>query len=179
MSEEKIISIVLFLLVTPSTSIFYSPSNKENFLALNTYIVKMTTKSDSENCSSETHQSAISFTKSNKGKPIIIHENHLFKCNKTTASKKYWLCVEKECGVYIHISVTNELICITGGHNHSVNPDQLATKLLRDKMKERILAETTSITKIYDEEIVKANLCKGATAIMPTIVEYRMRHSTH
>ena len=39
-------------------------------------------------------------------------------------------------------------------------------------MKERLLAETTSITKIYDEEVVKANLSKSATAIMPTVVEY-------
>ncbi|CAF1038152.1 unnamed protein product [Rotaria sp. Silwood1] len=43
-------------------------------------------------------------------------------------------------------------------------------------MKERILAETTSITKIYDEEIVKANVSKGATAIIPTIVDDQQLH---
>jgi hypothetical protein len=90
----------------------------------------MATRSDSENSSSETQQSQISFTKSNKGKPIIIYENYLFKCNKITVLKKYWVCVEQECGVYVHTTINDELICITGGHNHSVNPDQLATKLL-------------------------------------------------
>ncbi|CAF1058659.1 unnamed protein product [Rotaria sordida] len=77
------------------------------------------------------------------------------------------MCTEHSCGVYIHTSLTKELICVSGNHNHPANPDQLEAKLLRDKMKERILAETTPITKIYDEEIVKANLSKGATAILP------------
>ncbi|CAM4845439.1 unnamed protein product, partial [Rotaria magnacalcarata] len=72
---------------------------------------------------------------------------------------------------------TDELICINGNHNHSANPDQLETKLLRDKMKERILSEKTSITKIYDEEIAKANLSKGAAAILPTVIEYRSNMS--
>ncbi|CAF4447358.1 unnamed protein product [Rotaria magnacalcarata] len=44
-------------------------------------------------------------------------------------------------------------------------------------MKERILVETTSITKIYDEEIVKANISKGATALIPTVVEFRSNMS--
>jgi hypothetical protein len=55
------------------------------------------------------------------------------------------------------------MICITGDHNHAANPEQIATKILRDRMKERILAETTSITKIYDEEIVKTNLSNRLT----------------
>ncbi|CAF3906972.1 unnamed protein product, partial [Rotaria sp. Silwood1] len=87
------------------------------------------------------------------------------------------MCSERECGVYIHTSVTDELLSISGDHNHSANPDQIEVKLLRDKMKERILAETMSITKIYDEEIVKANLSKAATAIIPTVVEYRSNMS--
>ncbi|CAF4823198.1 unnamed protein product, partial [Rotaria magnacalcarata] len=44
-------------------------------------------------------------------------------------------------------------------------------------MKERILAETTSITKICDEEIVKANISKGATALIPTVVDFRSNMS--
>ncbi|CAF5086664.1 unnamed protein product, partial [Rotaria sp. Silwood1] len=114
---------------------------------------------DSEDGSLKTQQLEISFATSNK------------------ASKKYWMCSERECGVYIHTSVTDELLSISGDHNHSANPDQIEVKLLRDKMKERILAETMSITKIYDEEIVKANLSKAATAIIPTVVEYRSNMS--
>jgi hypothetical protein len=108
----------------------------------------MITNSADENGSSKHQEFKISFATSNKGKPLLIHENHLFKCNKITSIKKYWLCMERECGVYIHTSITDEFLCITRGHNHLSNPDQLAAKLLRDKMKERILAETTSITII-------------------------------
>ncbi|CAM2727064.1 unnamed protein product [Rotaria socialis] len=61
-------------------------------------------------------------------------------------------------------------------HNHSASPDQLEAKLLRDKMKKRILAETTPITKIYDEKIVKTKLSKVA-AILPAVIEYRSNMS--
>ena len=63
-------------------------------------------------------------------------------------------------------------MCVTGRHHRPADPDQLTSKPLRDKIMERILAETVSITKIYDTEIVKANRSKGATAILSTLVEY-------
>ncbi|CAF1629193.1 unnamed protein product [Rotaria magnacalcarata] len=127
---------------------------------------------DLENNSMKNQHSDLLFGTSNKGKPIIIYESYFFKCNKTTESKKYWVCNEKACGVYVHTNINGEFICIKGDHNHSSNPDEVTVKLLRDKMKERILVETTSITKIYDEEIVKANISKGATALIPTVVEF-------
>ncbi|CAF1931047.1 unnamed protein product [Rotaria magnacalcarata] len=132
---------------------------------------------DLENNSMKNQHSDLLFGTSNKGKPIIIYKNYFFKCNKTTESKKYWVCNEKACGVYVHTNINGEFICIKGDHNHSSNPDEVTVKLLRDKMKERILAETTSITKICDEEIVKANISKGATALIPTVVEFRSNMS--
>ena len=74
----------------------------------------------------------------------------------------------------MHTALNKELICLNGVHNHLSSPEQLEAKLLRDKMKERILTETISITKMYDEEIVKAKLSKAAAAILPTVIEYRM-----
>ena len=127
-----------------------------------------------ENDSMKHQHPQLLFGTSNKGKPVIIYNNYFFTCNKTTGSKKYWVCNEKACGVYIHTTINNEFICVKGYHNHISNPDEVTVKLLRDKMKERILAETTSITKIYDEEIVKANISKGAAALIPTVVEYSM-----
>lgn len=52
---------------------------------------------------------------------MIIYENYLFKCNKITTSKKYWLRVERECDVCIHTSVDNEFISISKDHNHATN----------------------------------------------------------
>lgn len=134
----------------------------------------MVSKSASNSDSFTTDELDISFVTSNKGKRLLVLKNYLFKCNRTTPSKKYWSCTEKDCGVYTHTSLTDEFICIRGTHNHPANPDQIQVKIVKDKMKERILGETTSITKIYDEEIVKANLSKAAVAIIPTVIEYRM-----
>lgn len=128
--------------------------------------------SQSENSSMMHQQSNLLFATSNKGKTILIHNNYFFNLNKSTASKKYWICSTKACGVYIHTTINDEFLCIKGNHNHNANPDEVVVKLVRDKMKERILAETTSITKIYDEEIVKANISRGAAALIPTVVEY-------
>ncbi|CAF3979963.1 unnamed protein product, partial [Rotaria sp. Silwood1] len=39
------------------------------------------------------------------------------------------------------------------------------------------MSETTSITKIYDEEIAKAYLSEGGAAALPTVIEYRSNMS--
>ncbi|CAF1052262.1 unnamed protein product [Adineta steineri] len=137
----------------------------------------MATSIGSKISSLKIHQSEVLFTLSNKGEPQLIYENAIFNFNKENNETKYWSCVERECGVYLHTSLIDEFTRINGTHTHPVNPDQIEVKLLRDKMKARILGETTSITRIYDEEMAKAKLSKGATAIMPTIVEFRSNMS--
>lgn len=119
-------------------------------------------------------QPEISFATSNKGKPLLVCNRYVFKCNKTTSSKKYWVCNERTCGVYVHTNMIDEFLSINGTHNHVAEPDQLEVKLLREKMKERIVTETTSLTRIYDEEVAKATLSKAATAGLPTVIEFRM-----
>lgn len=90
------------------------------------FIGKIATESHcDENLSSISHI-GISCATSNKGKQILIHENYVFKCNKTTASKRYSYCSEREYGVYIHTNATDELVCVTGLHHHPADPDQLA-----------------------------------------------------
>ncbi|CAF4087926.1 unnamed protein product, partial [Adineta steineri] len=137
----------------------------------------MATNYDPEISSLKINESEVLFTLSNKGEPQVIYENAIFNFNQKNQSTKYWLCVEQQCGVYLHTNLTGEFTRINGTHTHPVNPDQIAVKILRDRMKARILAETTSITRIYDKEIAKSNLSKGATAIMPTIVEFRSNMS--
>jgi len=70
-------------------------------------------------------------------------------------------------------NLENEFLSISSDHNHVANPDMLEIKSLKEKMKERILTETTSITKIYDEEVAKACLSEEGAATLPTIIEYR------
>ncbi|CAF1121670.1 unnamed protein product [Adineta steineri] len=87
-----------------------------------------------------TSVSEVSFTLSNKDEPQVIYENGIFNFNQKNQSTKYWLCVERECGVYTYTSLTGQFTRINGTHTHSLNPDQVAVKILRDKMKARILA---------------------------------------
>jgi hypothetical protein len=122
---------------------------------------------------SSTGQPSISFVKSNKGKPLLLLNQYLFKCNKTTESKKYWICIKAGCGVSARTNLNDEFLLITGDHNHVAESDILENKILKEKMKDRILNETTSITKIYDEEIAKTHLSEAVTAQYPTVIEYR------
>ncbi|CAF1506917.1 unnamed protein product [Adineta ricciae] len=136
-----------------------------------------TENSPSSSMSPSNHPS-ISFVTSNKGKRLLSFGEYLFKCNKTTLSKQYWVCIEHGCGVFIHTNLNNEFLLITGDHNHVARPDILEMKVLREKMKNRILNESTSITKIYDEEVTKAALAESIAAQFPTVVEYQSYQKT-
>ncbi|CAF4428830.1 unnamed protein product [Rotaria socialis] len=121
--------------------------------------------------------SAISFLTTNKGEPLLVFNQYMLKCNKTSLSKKYWVCTEHRYDVYVHTNLENEFLLITGDHNHVINPNTLEIKAIEDKMKNRILNETTSIMKIYDEEIAKVHLSDEGAAELPTVIEYRSNMS--
>ncbi len=75
MSIEKSNCFVLICQLFKKYILFSIPMNKENFLPLNKYTVKMMTNSNAENSLSKTQQFEILFAKSNKGESLIIHEN--------------------------------------------------------------------------------------------------------
>lgn len=129
-------------------------------------------ESDSSDTTSTT-KTNLAFITSNKGKKLLVYKNYIFRCNKTTIFKKYWVCNERNCGVFVHTSSKDEFISIVGEHNHIVEPHFLDIRSVKEKMKERIFGETTSITKIYDEEVKKASLSAEAAAELPTVIEFR------
>ncbi len=133
----------------------------------------MATGNNASNSSTSAVQNSISFLQSNKGKPLLVLNQRLFKCNKTTDSKRYWIYLEGGCGVSVHTNLANEFLSIFGIQDYAVCPDELERKALKEKMKNRILAETMSITKIYDEEIVKAKPTTAGAAQFPMVIEYR------
>ena len=123
---------------------------------------------------SSTPVSVISLLTSNKGKPLLVYDNHLFRCNKIVPLKKYWVCNTRDCNVLLHTNTRNEFLSINRNHNHASEPHLLDVKQVKSKMKQHILNETTSFTKIYDEEIKKASLSDEATAAFPSVIEFRM-----
>ncbi|CAF3280303.1 unnamed protein product [Rotaria sp. Silwood2] len=135
------------------------------------------TDSMASSSSSSSTNSVVSFLTSNKGKQLLVYDKYVFRCNKTTLFKKYWTCTEHACNVSAHTNTKNEFLSIIGNHNHIAEPHLLDVKQVKNKMKKRILSETTSLTKIYDEEVKKASLSPEAAATLPTVIEFRSNMS--
>ncbi|CAF1377342.1 unnamed protein product [Rotaria magnacalcarata] len=112
------------------------------------------------------------FIDSNKGQPLLVMNQHVYKCNKKTPSKKYWVCLVRSCGVFVHTDANNEYLY--GGktdHSHPPNPEYVQIKQTREKVKKRAVKELMSIGKIYDEEMAVTTMNAVAVAIFPTVHE--------
>lgn len=94
---------------------------------------------------------------------------YVYKCNKKTTKKKYWMCLVSGCRVYVQ-TTSNDLY-LGGGtdiHCHALNPELIEVKQVRHQMKERAINEMSSVGMIYDEEIAKTTMSSTALAIFPT-----------
>src|SRR4051812_35753937 len=96
----------------------------------------------------------ITFIKSNKGQPLLVLNNYVYKCNKKTGKKKYWTCINVGCQLNIHTDIND--VYISGGidqHSHEPNPDMVTVRQVRDQIKERAVNEVIPISLIYEQEI--------------------------
>ena len=119
-----------------------------------------------------TNSTDIKFIPSNKGQPLLVFNHYIYKCNKKTPKKKYWICVVSGCSMYIHTDINNNYI--TGGqseHAHPSNPEHIQVKQTREQIKQRVINEQTPIGQIYDEETSKSVMNSVAVAIFPTAHE--------
>ena len=94
--------------------------------------------------------SDLNFITSNKGQPLLIMNQYIYKCNKKTPNKKYWVCVVKDCGVYVHTDIDQNYL--SGGktdHEHRANPESVQVKKTREQIKQLVLNEFTPIGKIF------------------------------
>jgi hypothetical protein len=114
----------------------------------------------------------LNFMTSNKGQPLLVMNDYVYRCNKKTIKKKYWTCTAGGCNVCVHTDLNNNYLC--GGkieHEHAANPEIIEVQQTREKMKSRAMNELTSIGNIYDEEMSKTTMSSTAIAIFPTIHE--------
>jgi hypothetical protein len=114
-----------------------------------------------------------SFLISNKGKPLLVLNDIVYKKNKETKTKKYWICQTNGCSAYVHTSLQNVVLKVTGDHNHLPHPENMQLKHFRTKVKQRVMKETTPIIKIYEEEVISSQMPPQALAIMPLARELR------
>ena len=59
--------------------------------------------------------------------------DYVYKCNKKTAHKTYWICTYKECKKYTHTNLNDGYLC--GGiepRDHESNPGMLTARNTRN-----------------------------------------------
>ena len=110
---------------------------------------------------------------SNKGKPLLVLNGIVFKKDKETKTKWYWVCQAVGCGVYVHTSMQYAVLKITGNHNHLPHPENMALKDFRTKLKQRVMTETTPIIKLYEKEVISSEMPPQTVAIMQLARELR------
>lgn len=109
----------------------------------------------------------------NKGHPLLTKDGFTYKINKRTPSKIYWICKTKNCTAHVHTDLNNKLLFVSGEHNHLLEPEDQQVRHFRGILKERVINETVPISKIYDEELVKAQFSPEVLAKVPLIHEIR------
>lgn len=110
----------------------------------------------------------ITFSISNKGKSILICEGYTYQLNKIRPKAKYWRCKDRTCSSYIHTDQNNQYIGQSGDHgSHLPTPEGIEVSLFKEKVRERVIKETSAIGKIYDSELASAVLSEAALAMVP------------
>ena len=108
---------------------------------------------------SNTTAANLSFIKSNKGQPLLVMNDYVYKCNKKSAKRKYWVCIVSGCLMYVHTTLDD--VHIDSGqeqHDHSQNSELIEVKRVRQQIKERALTELIPVGMIYDEQMAKVNM---------------------
>lgn len=118
--------------------------------------------------------SVVSTLVSNKGHSLLVKDGFVYKINKQTSAKIYWICKTKNCRAHVHTDRNNDFLVASGEHNHLLEPEDNQVHHFRGILKERVINETAPISKIYDEEIVKAQFSPEVLAKVPLIREIRM-----
>ncbi|CAF1360085.1 unnamed protein product [Rotaria sordida] len=116
---------------------------------------------------------SISFTTSNRGKPLLVYSGYIHRLKKSTEKVKYWVCHSDGCLATIHTNKNDEILKANGHHYRIPDPEQIELRNLRKKVKDRIQSETNSIPKIYEEELARSNLSLTALTLAPVTVEIK------
>jgi hypothetical protein len=115
----------------------------------------------------------ISFLDSNKGHRQLVRNGFIYKMNKKTSTKIYWICKTSGCGASVHTDQNDIFLQSNGEHNHLIEPEFLEVQRFRKVLKDRVINETVPIPKIFDEEMGKAQFSPETLASVPLIRQIR------
>lgn len=113
------------------------------------------------------------FLTSNKGHRQLVRDGFIYRFNKKTSSKIYWICKTKNCKASIHTDPNSIYLQSNGEHNHLREPEDIEVQRFRKVLKDRVINETAPIAKIYDEELSKAHFSPEVLASVPMIRDIR------
>ncbi|CAF1552137.1 unnamed protein product, partial [Adineta ricciae] len=97
----------------------------------------------------------------------LVRNGYIYKLNRQTSAKMYWICKHQGCTATVHTDKTDNYLQSNGEHNHLIEPEELEVQLFRIALKDRVINETAPIPKIFDEEIAKARFSPNALANVP------------
>ena len=90
----------------------------------------------------------ISFTASNRGKRMLVYSGYVYRLKKSTIKVQYWICHSNNCAVNVHTNTNDHFIKANGHHRHMPAPERIEIRDLKNKVKDRVQDETTSVPKI-------------------------------
>ncbi|CAF2529189.1 unnamed protein product [Rotaria sp. Silwood2] len=109
----------------------------------------------------------ITFSESNKGKRVLICDGFAYHLNKSCAKVKYRRCENRLCAAIIHTDINDQFKLRKGDHSsHLSSPEHIELLKFKSNIKQRIIAEATTVSRIYDEELAKAQLSQTALSIV-------------
>jgi hypothetical protein len=77
--------------------------------------------------------------------------------------------------MYVHTDSNGVYLCGgTDPHDHESNPEMIAVKDVRHKIKYRSLNEVTPISMFYEQKLSKTSISSTTMAIIPTCQEIGM-----
>jgi hypothetical protein len=110
----------------------------------------------------------ISFVYSQKGKLMVVIDDYTFKLNRTAGTTKYWICTFTGCSSKVHTTLDNQLVKLIDKHNHPSEKEKIEIREFREKVKQRVMNETTPVPRIYEEECTRMMLSIAAIVILPS-----------
>ena len=107
------------------------------------------------------------FVKSEKGKPMLLVDGHLFVKDKKIRDKTYWKCHKFSSYCKCRAITVNEDVTISKEHNHSADPADIEVRKFMEKVKDD--AKHTRDSPHYIISTAASNLSEYGAQGLPTV----------
>jgi hypothetical protein len=113
----------------------------------------------------------LNFTSSEGNKPVLNYNGHQYTFKRASVTTNEWRCRQRKCTSTLSLTLDNEIV-FRQPSAHSCN-SLLASKQVVDeaieRMKKRARDETTTIPRIYVEELVRTRLANPGGISYPNL----------